>query len=63
ASLCIGLAALRPDADLDALWDAANLEELWQAELWGQDAEAEARLAQRHAEFRRGAEFVRLAAS
>lgn len=63
ASLCIGLAALRPDADLDALWDAANLEELWQAELWGQDAEAEARMEQRHAEFRRGAEFVRLAAS
>ena len=63
ASLCIGLAALRPDADLEALWDAANLEELWQAELWGQDTEAEARLAQRSAEFRRGAEFVRLAAS
>ncbi|MGB5779765.1 ATP12 family chaperone protein [Allopontixanthobacter sediminis] len=62
ASLCIGLAALRPDADLDALWDAANLEELWQAGLWGKDAEAEARLAQRSAEFRRGAEFLRLAA-
>ena len=63
ASLCIGMTALHPEADIDALWVAANLEELWQAELWGQDAEAEARLAQRHAEFRRGAEFMRLAAS
>lgn len=62
ASLCIGMSVLRPDADVDALWTAANLEELWQAELWGQDTEAEARLAQRHAEFRRGAEFMRLAA-
>lgn len=40
ASLVIGLAALTPDADPHALWDAANLEEDWQAELWGKDLEA-----------------------
>lgn len=40
ASLVIGLAALAPDADPHALWDAANLEEDWQAELWGKDYEA-----------------------
>lgn len=40
ASLVIGLAALEPDADPHALWDAANLEEDWQAELWGKDWEA-----------------------
>lgn len=40
ASLVIGLAALEPDADPHALWDAANLEEDWQAELWGKDYEA-----------------------
>lgn len=62
ASLCIALAALQPEADIDALWNAANLEELWQAELWGQDSEAEHRFALRHAEFRRGAEFIRLIA-
>lgn len=40
ASLVIGLAALAHDADPHALWDAANLEEDWQAELWGKDYEA-----------------------
>ena len=40
ASLVIGLAALEPDADPHALWDAANLEEDWQVELWGKDWEA-----------------------
>lgn len=40
ASLVIGLAALYPEADPHALWDAANLEEDWQAELWGKDWEA-----------------------
>lgn len=40
ASLVIGLAALEPGADAEKLWDAANLEEDWQAELWGKDYEA-----------------------
>lgn len=40
ASLVIGLAALEPEADPHALWNAANLEEDWQAELWGKDWEA-----------------------
>ncbi|MCB2048311.1 MAG: molecular chaperone [Novosphingobium sp.] len=40
ASLVIALAALEPDADPEALWQAANLEEDWQAEHWGSDAEA-----------------------
>jgi chaperone required for assembly of F1-ATPase len=62
ASLSIGLSALETDADADVLWNAASLEELWQAELWGQDAEAEARLAKRRAEFSTGLEFMRLAA-
>ncbi len=41
ASLCIGLEAMVERADPDRLWDAATLEEQWQAELWGRDAEAE----------------------
>ena len=40
ASLVVALAALEPEADPDALWSAANLEEDWQAEQWGQDYEA-----------------------
>ncbi|MEI6642483.1 MAG: ATP12 family protein [Novosphingobium sp.] len=61
ASLLLGLKALEPDADIDALWDAANLEEDWQAELWGKDAEALERRARRHAAFAAAARFAALA--
>ncbi len=63
ASLVIGLAALEPQADLDALWDAANLEEDWQAELWGKDAEAMERREKRSAAFAAAARFAGLARS
>lgn len=63
ASLIIGLCALVPGADPDQLWNAANLEELWQAELWGSDAEAETRLARRRQDFLCAFEFVRLLGS
>ena len=62
ASLCVALAALEADADADALWAAANLEEEWQAELWGRDAEAEARLEKRGDDFLNAFRFVRLLA-
>ena len=61
ASLVIGLSALEPDADLDALWAAASLEEEWQAELWGREEEAEARRAKRASDFRSAARFAGLA--
>ena len=61
ASLVIGLAALAPDAEAEALWDVANLEEDWQASLWGKDYEAEARRAQRLATFQAAIRFARLA--
>lgn len=51
ASLVIALAAIAPGADAETLWNAANLEEDWQAELWGKDAEAEALRALRFAAF------------
>lgn len=63
ASLTIGLAAIEPGADIDALWDAANLEEDWQAELWGKDAQAMELRARRHAAFTAAAHFARLAAA
>jgi chaperone required for assembly of F1-ATPase len=63
ASLVIGLAALLPGADLDALWDAANLEEDWQAELWGKDAEAMERREKRAAAFAAAARFAGIARS
>lgn len=61
ASLVIGLAALAPGADAEALWNAANLEEDWQAELWGKDAEAEARRARRFTAFAAAMRFAELA--
>lgn len=61
ASLVVGLAGLSPEADPEALWQAANLEEDYQAELWGKDAEAEARRAQRFRDFAGAMRFAALA--
>jgi chaperone required for assembly of F1-ATPase len=61
ASLVTGLSALETGADVAALWDAANLEEDWQAELWGRDAEAEHRRARRLASFQAAVRFAELA--
>lgn len=61
ASLVLGLAALMPGVDLDALWDAANLEEDWQAELWGKDEEALERRERRSAAFAAAARFAGMA--
>ncbi|MCJ2177255.1 ATP12 family chaperone protein [Novosphingobium album (ex Hu et al. 2023)] len=40
ASLTIAIEAVRPGADADVLWKAAELEADWQVELWGEDWEA-----------------------
>jgi chaperone required for assembly of F1-ATPase len=63
ASLIVGLAAVcgETDADAETLWGAANLEEDWQAELWGKDAEAEAHRARRLADFAAAMRFAALA--
>jgi chaperone required for assembly of F1-ATPase len=61
ASLCVGLAALEPDADGEALWAAANLEEDWQVEQWGADEEAAERRSKRLTGFLKAMEFVALA--
>lgn len=61
ASLIIALAAVEPGADAQALWAAANLEEDWQAELWGKDAEAAALRARRFATFEAAMRFAELA--
>ena len=60
ASVVVALAALAPGAVAEALWAAANLEEDWQAELWGQDAEAQARRARRFAQFAAAMRFAGL---
>ncbi len=60
ASMVLALSALEPGADVDVLWDAAELEEDWQAELWGRDAEAETRRTRRRAAFAAAARFAEL---
>jgi chaperone required for assembly of F1-ATPase len=46
---------------LDAAWLAANVDEDWQIETWGEDAEATARRAGRFSEFSACMRFVNLA--
>jgi chaperone required for assembly of F1-ATPase len=57
ASLCVGLSAFAAQTDPHALWEAAELEEMWQVELWGSDALAEARRERRRADFLRAVAF------
>lgn len=59
ASLVVGMAALHGDADVPALFAAANAEEDWQAELWGWDYEAEDARKQKLEAFERAAQFLR----
>jgi chaperone required for assembly of F1-ATPase len=46
--------------DLDTAWSAASLDEAWQLEQWGADAEAEAVLEARSQEFAAGYRFLQL---
>lgn len=61
ASLVIAMAAVRSDADAEALWNAANLEEDWQVELWGEDWEAAERRAERFEAFKLAIRLAELA--
>lgn len=61
-SLVIGLACLEGAFPVETLWKAAELDELWQAEQWGEDALAAERRALREKEFAQAARFTELAA-
>ncbi|MEO5587820.1 MAG: ATP12 family protein [Novosphingobium sp.] len=61
ASLAVGLAALERDADPYALWAAANLEEDWQAEIWGKDDDAMVLRENRFATFAAAMRFAEMA--
>jgi chaperone required for assembly of F1-ATPase len=65
ASLILALAALESGADAETLWpetlwNAANLEEDWQVELWGQDQDAAALRASRLSSFAAAMDFAAL---
>lgn len=57
-SLLIALALADGAIDLDAAWAAATLDEAWQAEQWGEDAEAAAVLERRRRDFAVAYEFL-----
>ncbi len=59
-SLVIALALAEGGVDLEAAWSAATLDEQWQIETWGADAEAEKALAARRADFAAGYRFLSL---
>ncbi|WP_308517847.1 ATP12 family chaperone protein [Sphingomonas flavescens] len=59
-SLIAALAVLEEAVGVEAAWDAVSLDECWQAEQWGADAEAEAALALRRRDFFAGAAFLAL---
>jgi chaperone required for assembly of F1-ATPase len=61
-SLVIGLAALAPAFPRTDLWEAACVDESWQAEVWGIDAEAAERAAIRRTAFLHAGAFVDLLA-
>ena len=56
------LAHLEGEIGAEALSDATALDERWQAEQWGEDEEAAARRAARHADFLDAARYCALAA-
>ncbi len=60
-SLVVALAAIDGGFAVDDLWQASRLDEIWQAELWGQDDEAEATAAAKRQDFLDAHAFYQLA--
>ena len=59
-SLVAALAIVEGAADVGTLWDAVSLDERWQLEKWGSDAEAETALELRRDDFQSAARFIEL---
>jgi chaperone required for assembly of F1-ATPase len=50
-SLVLGFAGAMQARDIDVLWDISRLDEIWQAEQWGKDDDAEALAARKKDSF------------
>ena len=59
-SALLAIAHWRDRLSVDEAWAAANVDETWQREQWGRDAEAEAHAARRRAEFEAASRCLRL---
>src|SRR3546814_19479694 len=49
-SVVASLALLEGAADVETIWNAAQLDELWQFEMWGEDALAAEKFAKKRAD-------------
>jgi chaperone required for assembly of F1-ATPase len=59
-SLVAALAVLEKAISPELAWDAASVDERWQLEQWGSDAEAEKALESRRGDFFAAAKFLEL---
>lgn len=59
-SLVSALAVAEAAVPAEAAWNAVTIDEQWQREQWGEDAEAEAALEARHRDFLAAAQFLEL---
>lgn len=59
-SVIVALALAERAIDADTAWTASHLDELWQAELWGEDTLAAEARAVRRRDFEAGARFLEL---
>jgi len=59
-SLIAGLAVLEKAITAEAAWDAVSVDERWQLEQWGAEAEAETALESRRRDFMSAARFLEL---
>ena len=59
-SLIVGLAVLEGAISPEAAWEAVTIDDRWQLEQWGADAEAEAALEARRRDFFAAAQFLEL---
>lgn len=62
-SLVAGLAVLEEMMPAEAAWDAVSLDDRWQLEQWGDDADARAALDARRRDFLSAARFLELLSS
>lgn len=62
-SLVLGLAVARGWTDPESAWALSRIDETWQAERWGEDAEAAAFAAAKARDFAHAAQFLKLCRS
>ncbi|SEN11927.1 ATP12 family chaperone protein [Palleronia pelagia] len=60
-SLVLGLAVIEGRAAAAPIWDISRVDELWQAEVWGRDEEAEETAARKRGDFLHAERFLQLA--